>query len=358
MRIDLAALARLRLYELRNGAKLGYSLLNAAQIVSLPWIHLGLRLDLWRHPEIAEVPVRKPVFVVGNPRSGTTFLHHLLDADPRNACPRTLDLVLPSPTLRACVPDRLVRYAARAVASRFRELQAVHPVGLDRLEEDEILFMLLGNSGVFQLLFPHGPELESLRMMRFWEWPREQRDGFGGFLRGFMQRLLHERAGAERYVGKSPHFSAKVDDLNRWFPDARFVYLVRSPLETIPSGINLAQTLWRLSARPSYAARADAIESLYRTFVTLYRRAHESLDRLPSDRVAVVRYPDLVAEPRKVVESLYGRFGFDVPPELHDRLEGKWTTRPSGRSYRLADYGLSEDRIRRDLGFVLERHAL
>ena len=39
--------------------------------------------DEWnRHPEIRAVPVRRPLFVTGLPRSGTTFLHRLLSQDP------------------------------------------------------------------------------------------------------------------------------------------------------------------------------------------------------------------------------------------------------------------------------------
>jgi hypothetical protein len=34
------------------------------------------------HPSYAEVPIRRPIFVCGLPRTGTTALHRLLNADP------------------------------------------------------------------------------------------------------------------------------------------------------------------------------------------------------------------------------------------------------------------------------------
>jgi hypothetical protein len=35
-----------------------------------------------QHPEHAQVPIERPIFVTGLPRTGTTALHRLLTADP------------------------------------------------------------------------------------------------------------------------------------------------------------------------------------------------------------------------------------------------------------------------------------
>ena len=44
-----------------------------------------LRLEdlLRRHPEIEQVPIARPIIIVGLPRTGTTHLHNLLSADPQ-----------------------------------------------------------------------------------------------------------------------------------------------------------------------------------------------------------------------------------------------------------------------------------
>src|SRR5437870_1199400 len=36
------------------------------------------------HPEIRVAPVRRPVFITGLPRTGTTLLHNLMACDPAN----------------------------------------------------------------------------------------------------------------------------------------------------------------------------------------------------------------------------------------------------------------------------------
>jgi len=49
------------------------------------------------HPEIAEEPIEAPVFLMGLPRSGTTYFQYLFDRDPRFRLIRTWESSMPSP---------------------------------------------------------------------------------------------------------------------------------------------------------------------------------------------------------------------------------------------------------------------
>ena len=61
------------------------SLIVVAYLVLVPVFELftwtGLLLDRVFYPRYRQQPVRSPVFIVGNFRSGTTFLHRLMAAD-------------------------------------------------------------------------------------------------------------------------------------------------------------------------------------------------------------------------------------------------------------------------------------
>lgn len=52
------------------------------------------------NPEILNVPVREPVFVMGLPRTGTTFLHRLLSLDPKVRAPLLWELANSVPVAR------------------------------------------------------------------------------------------------------------------------------------------------------------------------------------------------------------------------------------------------------------------
>jgi hypothetical protein len=65
---------------------------------------LGLLLDDVFYARYKKERVRKPVFIVGNPRSGTTFLHRLMAKDRRNfVTMRFWEILLaPSSLLPSC----------------------------------------------------------------------------------------------------------------------------------------------------------------------------------------------------------------------------------------------------------------
>lgn len=53
----------------------------------------------WRkdHPEVAAKPVTSPIFIVGQPRTGTTILYDLLAQDPDLRAPLTWEVDAPCP---------------------------------------------------------------------------------------------------------------------------------------------------------------------------------------------------------------------------------------------------------------------
>ena len=93
-------------------------------------------------PAVLDTELPTPIFIVGWPRTGTTALHTLLAADPRN---RTIpywesfDPVPPSrgPDRRAAKVDRMLAQLARIAP----DYHAIHPMASDAAEECVALFM-------------------------------------------------------------------------------------------------------------------------------------------------------------------------------------------------------------------------
>lgn len=71
------------------------------ELIRLLSLRLCIEEDARRHPEILEAPIRRPVFVVGLPRTGTTLLHRLLSEDPGGRAPLLWELWYPSIPPRA-----------------------------------------------------------------------------------------------------------------------------------------------------------------------------------------------------------------------------------------------------------------
>ena len=100
-------------------------------------------------PEVLDIKVRKPVFVVGLPRTGTTFLHRLLSLDPKVRAPLLWELLAPVPRVTVKGGAGKAEFVADAAKrARFMEgqlqkrkdagdraLEHIHEIGFDVPEE-------------------------------------------------------------------------------------------------------------------------------------------------------------------------------------------------------------------------------
>ena len=92
------------------------------RLESLKWLNA--------HPEIGDEPIAAPVFLMGLPRSGTTYFQYLFDRDPRFRLIRTWQSIMPSPPPGydpASVTTRRAAWAAmRQARGQFEGFDALH----------------------------------------------------------------------------------------------------------------------------------------------------------------------------------------------------------------------------------------
>lgn len=148
----------------------GWTLLLTASFLILRGTVLVFRgLDHLLFPSFRYCEVRSPVYIVGNPRSGTTFLHQLISLDRRFTTMRLIDAILPAISLQ-----RILRSVGRIEGSIGRPLQRfvlglstrvfsgweeIHRTRLLEPEEDEQLLVYSLLTPVILLLFPFFAEL-------------------------------------------------------------------------------------------------------------------------------------------------------------------------------------------------------
>lgn len=323
----------------------------------------GLALDTWLTPDLASIPVERPVFVLGLARSGTTMLHRLL-AQSGEACVfRAWELSLPSLVQRRLVAPFLRRASpGRPYLALFPDES--HPMAWDAVEEEEILLALRLDS---QMLFPLSPlafhEDDPPGLMIHDLAPAAWREDSMALLKGCFQRQIRA-TGRPRVVAKMPYSTTRVRTLRAAFPDARFVYLVRSPLETVPSHLSMLDTMLRRihGDRVPDAARRRFWDRRYRFNVAAYRYFEDVLSSgdLGED-VLVVRYPDLVADVAGTFERVVGFTGLEASPSLRAtvareavvqaRRSRPHTVRPPEA------FGIPRERILEDLRVVFDRYG-
>jgi hypothetical protein len=327
---------------------------------------LCLQLDRLLFPGYRRARIEAPLFIVGNARSGTTLFHRLLCGDEeRFVYFRTWEILFPSLFQKKLIkalttayqrlfPDSFRRLGAWE-ERQLQTLKAMHPVGINKPEEDEFLLLIPFASATLTVLFPYVDQLTELT--DFDGRPAPLRRRIMHVYRECVARQLYLHGGGRTLVSKNPSFVSKLRSLAEEFPDAKFVYLIRNPFETIPSLLKLMCTIWEglgLDSRHIESSTRQLADGCMRDY--LY--AMEVLADLPTDRYAIVEYTELVADPKAVVEEVYEHLGLSVSPDFGQRLAAECSRQKrhhSSNVYSLEQFGVSEDELSQKLEPILRR---
>lgn len=318
---------------------------------------MGLILDEIFFRGYREMEVRQPIFIIGNPRSGTTFLHRLLAKDRRHFLSmKTWEIFIAPSVLMRKFLKALAR-AGRAVGApiqrRLRRLErdwqrenVVHRLAIHAPEEDEYLFI-----HIFSCLkiWSFAAMLEEARPYVYFdsEMDPEEKDRILDFYARMLQRhlFMHQGEGSH-YLAKNPNFSPMVDSLLDRFPDAKFIYLVRNPLEAVPSHLSLKEKEWKMLGSPlePYASREFIVESSEHWYTYPLQRLEEEGD----EAYMVVNFHDMVDHPGETVRRIYEWCGLEITPAYEEEL-WKATRRSqnheSDHQYSLGEMGLEREEL-------------
>lgn len=306
--------------------------------------------------------IRRPIFIIGPPRSGTTLLHRLMALDKdKFFFFRTWEIIFPSVVQKKAL--RLINALSlggikalllKAERGLFGELNKMHPVSLFAAEEDDYLFLHIFSGHDLVWLFPFA-EMEAYLRMDECLGLRD-RVRVIGFLKRSIQRQAFFLGHQGIYLSKAPAHSARVASLLETFPDARFIYMVRNPLEVIPSMINLAHHLWKKTSKVQEGF--PFLEPIYDILKYFYKYPIEFFDKHIEHKVTFVRYSDLISSPVSTIESIYRNLGLNISDAFRQNLaqeEEKMKFYSSQHKYSLSDMLIDPQRIVEDLHDIFVR---
>ena len=237
---------------------------------------------------------------------------------------------------------------------KFQSVQDLHKFGFNMPEEDEFLFLMPFASAAITVLFPCVDELQHLVMLD--EQSDAERESLMKFYRECVEAQLYVHGGDRTLLSKNPAFVGKIRTVSEEFPDAKFIYMIRDPLETIPSVVNLLQTAWR-----GLGVQEEDIlghtPAIVRSFVRDYQHGHRVLSELPSDRYAIVRYEDLLRVPEETVHRVYDEVGLtlssDFAAKLHEACQRAAAREPTA-PHAPETFGIDTDEITGPLRPMME----
>ena len=311
--------------------------------------HFRIESLLQRSPEMLETKLPPPIFIVGMPRTGTTFLHQLMAADPRSrSIPywESFDPIPPSegPDRRAAAVDRMLGQLGGIAP----DYQAIHPMTAEGPEECVALFMNLLRTLQFDIQY---------KAPSYVRWLLDQ-DADHAYREYSKQLRIIQfyRSTGDRFLLKDPTHLVHLESLLRIFPDARILFTHRDPAQSLSSICSLyAYT------RAIFSDEVDPNEIGAEILDGYWPRAQESAmrirERLDPQRFCDVRQADLARDPIETVRRIYSKWDLEWDDIVRDRLEAFLSeARAAGRNQHLHSpegFGQSGEAMRERLsGYV------
>jgi hypothetical protein len=296
------------------------------------------------HPDHATVPISRPIFITGLPRTGTTALHRLLTADPAS---QGLEMWLtqvpqPRPPRDTWAADPVFQFLSDGFDRHHvehPEFMGVHYMAADQVEECWQLLQQSFRSVSFETL---------AYIPGYSAWLGSQ-DWTGAYWRHRRNlQLIGLNDSDRRWVLKNPSHLFALDALLAAYPDALVIQTHREPRTAIASACSLAAHAsagWSALFTGAVIGRTQL--DLWARGLELFTEARARHASAPggSAQFHDVHYDDLIADPIGTVEAVYGHFGLPLTGAAADAMRSLATTSVTGAKpvhrYALEEYGLT-----------------
>lgn len=273
------------------------------------------RIDL---SGVNEQAWRKPVFLLGLPRSGTTHLFNLLAKDDRFGFPTRFDVFNPH-TFLTLRKIGLHRTLARQPAVK-RPMDNVE-VGWLSPEEDNIALGILAGSGPrVESIFPQRTTYAD-RFRPVQDRTEEERRAFRDALALFTRKLVH--AFKRPLLLKSPAHLVYIEEILTVFPEAKFIWIVRNPCGQFAS-FRHSLSVSRFGEWATLQERAEITDAELLVCIKRYVDAScRARTLIPAQNLIEIRYEELVADQVGALVRIYSGLGLDLPEKFRNPGVGK-----------------------------------
>lgn len=255
------------------------------------------------------------LFILGYYRSGTTHLHYLLSCDPRFVTPRWYQMLAPQ---GFALSWTILRYFLVPFLSSTRPQDDV-AYGPEYPAEDDFGVCNLSAACAMpgRMVLPGCWDYYS-RFHSLSELTDAERTRFRRAQLAVSWKLARLNRG-RGLLFKTPSHTARVAELCRLYPNARFIHLHREAGAVLKSNVAMHRRYAPFLLQPH-----PGDDEIRRRVIAEYDATEKSFlaesASLPADRVARMRYEDLIADPVGQVRAAYTQFGLDITPEFEARM--------------------------------------
>ena len=317
---------------------------------------IRLQKAFQKNQGILNTPIEKPVFILGLPRTGTTFLQNLLFQDDHFRHLHYWEQVAvgPQPTHENLQDNYIIKSCVSFVENLNTiapEVFIAHEINPYGPEECNGL-MERNFTSIIYFMFRNIPSyidwFQTHDMTETYDYHKQQLQFLGYHFK------------KKQWVLKAPVHLFFLKYLFKTYPAARILHLHRDPLELVPSMASLVVISRQIHSNHVDAEEtADQILDWVRKIITnsiAFRNEHGS------DRFLDLSYNELVRDPMNTLNQIYKWLGVNINNEIQSNISS-WLENSKRKRvgkahhYSLEQFNLTEKIIQNTFSHYYDRYA-
>ena len=259
---------------------------------------------------LADKPLEHdPGFILGHWRSGTTFVHNVLSCDKHFGYCTTYQTVFPNFIMFG---QSFFKTFIRWIMPSKRPTDNME-LSPDQPQEEEFAIQNMCPYNYYDFwIFPKRMKEFAHRYLTFDEATEEEKQSFRDAFQKLVRIALWNTGGTQ-FLSKNPPHTARIKEILKMFPNAKFIYLVRNPYTVFNSTHSFfTNTILPLELHSiSHEEMDQNILEIYNLMDEHYQ-AEKAL--IPEGNLVEVKFEDFEADALTMTEKIYRELslpGFD-----------------------------------------------
>jgi len=237
----------------------------------------------------------KPIFIIGVPRTGTTFIYRILCSHPDLAWMSHLDFKNWTPMEKQ-----------KEIKEKFKKMKENN----EPIPRNESALFVFGFDMVPKLVGKSSIPIEGETFWRQYL-PRYERDISNDAKYEVIRTVadILESQKKPRFLNKAPQNSTRLFTIQKCFPDAKFIHMVRDPKAAISSMVVRAKEQRDFKPKMSVKNKSEfeklnSIQKWAWFYKQLIEFVHEFSLLQNRENFLTVKFEDLMANPRKKIAEI------------------------------------------------------
>lgn len=303
-------------------------------LLSILLLPIGWMEYLLFSKRIRKQNLKDPLFIIGHPRSGTTFLHYLIGRDPQfGYCsiaqcfsPHTLILL-----------GWLTRFFCKSLLPEKRQMDNLKLSPDAACEEEFAIGNLTAESMSVGYYFPQ-KMLSHFKNSVLLQSDQSKSKWKATWL-FFLKKVAFLNKNNSLVI-KSPYNIARIETILDIFPNAKFIHIYRDPFKVYSSSKHLLKKIFPDLALQEWNDEIieDFVLNSYKMTMSTYLK-QKSL--LREDQLIEIKYENLVKEPIKELSSAYKQLNISNFDKAQSFIEDELQIY---KNYKTNKHSLSEER--------------